>query len=70
MPGNSTPVDILCNCDNCRDPITYTSPVPGLINPTNLLLSCDVAIQQTELVIFASEPKQCPNQLEVRVKGY
>jgi hypothetical protein len=71
-PGNTISVDQLCYCEEtCNDAdIQYSSPLPGLINSNNLLLSCDVALQQTVLVINAVEPRRCPVPLEVRVSGY
>ncbi|KAF6263495.1 hypothetical protein COO60DRAFT_1624587 [Scenedesmus sp. NREL 46B-D3] len=63
-PGNSIAVDQMCFCDRCADEIRYTSPVPGLINSNLNLLNCDVALQLTEFVIVAVEPRGCPTPLE------
>jgi hypothetical protein len=65
LPGFVIPVDFTCVCDICVDAIQYSSPVPGLVNTNTGFLSCDIALQLTEFVVVAAEPRQCPGPLQM-----
>jgi hypothetical protein len=70
LPGFVIPVDSTCVCDFCVDDIQYSSPMPGLLNSKTGFLSCDIALQLTEFVVVAAEPRRCPGPLQMTIKGY
>jgi hypothetical protein len=68
-------LDQVCYCDSDSEDCNgmdfkISSPVPGLLNPSTKLISCDVVLTVPEFSFFVSQPGVCPTPLEVRVKGY